>query len=130
MCIHLSHRRGLFLAPQLQTPRIHTWQEKVETLLEFGVDCVVVEEFSLTFAGYSPNWFAGEILRRRLSAQSAVVGYDFRYGKARGGTVETLKKQFARVGCNSSIGTSKGYRSGIIISHPNVDSIRRCQRGV
>ena len=79
------------LAPQLQTPRIHTWQEKVETLLQFGVDCVVVEEFSLTFAGYSPNWFAKEILHNRLSAQSIVVGYDFRYGKARGGTVETLR---------------------------------------
>ncbi len=79
------------LAPQLQTPRIHTWQEKVETLLQFGVDCVVVEEFSLTFAGYSPKWFAREILHNRLSAQSVVVGYDFRYGKARGGTVETLR---------------------------------------
>ena len=79
------------LAPQLQTPRIHTWQEKVETLLQFGVDCVVVEEFSLTFAGYSPKWFAKEILQNRLSAQSTIVGYDFRYGKARGGTVETLR---------------------------------------
>ena len=79
------------LAPQLQTPRIHTWQEKVETLFQFGVDCVVVEEFSLTFAGYSPKWFAREILHNRLSAQSVVVGYDFRYGKARGGTVETLR---------------------------------------
>ena len=79
------------LAPQLQTPRIHTWQEKVETLLQFGVDCVVVEEFSLTFAGYSPKWFAREILHNRLFAQSVVVGYDFRYGKARGGTVETLR---------------------------------------
>ena len=79
------------LAPQLQTPRIHTWQKKVETLLQFGVDYVVVEEFSLTFAGYSPRWFAKEILHRRLSAQSVVAGYDFRYGKARVGTVETLR---------------------------------------
>ena len=79
------------LAPQLQTPRIHTWQEKVETILQFGVDYVVVEEFSLTFAGYSPRWFATEVLHRRLSAQSVVAGYDFRYGKARGGTVETLR---------------------------------------
>lgn len=79
------------LAPQLLTPRIHTWQEKVETLLQFGVDYVVVEEFSLTFAGYSPRWFATEVLHHRLSAQSVVVGYDFRYGKARGGTVETLR---------------------------------------
>ena len=79
------------LAPQLQTPRIHSWQEKVENLLEFGMDCVVVEEFSLTFAGYSPAWFASEVLQNRLSARCAVVGYDFRYGKARGGTVETLR---------------------------------------
>ena len=85
------------LAPLIQTPRIHTWQEKVETLLQFGIDCVVVEEFSLTFAGYSPRWFATEILHRRLSAQSVVVGYDFRYGKARGGTVETLRNSLAEL---------------------------------
>lgn len=79
------------LAPHLQTPRIHTWQEKVEKLFEFGVDCVVVEEFSLTFAGYSPNWFASEVLQKRLQSKVVVVGYDFRYGKARGGTTETLR---------------------------------------
>ena len=85
------------LAPQLQTPHIHTWQEKVERLLQFGIDYVVVEEFSLTFAGYSPRWFSTEILHRRLSAQSVVVGYDFRYGKARGGTVETLRNSLAEL---------------------------------
>ena len=79
------------LAPHLQTPRIQNWQEKAEQLLDFGVDCVVIEPFSLTFAGYSPNWFAREILHVRLQAQAIVVGYDFRYGKARGGTVETLR---------------------------------------
>ncbi len=85
------------LAPHLQTPRIHTWQEKVDFLMDFGIDCIVVEEFSLTFAGYSPNWFATEILEKRLSAQAAVVGYDFRYGKARGGTVDTLRKRLPAV---------------------------------
>ena len=85
------------LAPQLQTPRIHTWQEKVERLLQFGIDYVVVEEFSLTFAGYSPRWFAIEVLNRRLSAQSVVAGYDFRYGKARGGTVETLRNSLTNL---------------------------------
>ena len=79
------------LAPQLQTPRILTWQDKVEHLLNFGLDCMIVEEFSLTFAGYGPEWFSKEILGRRLQAQAIVVGYDFRYGKARGGTVETLR---------------------------------------
>lgn len=50
-------------------------------------------KFSLTFAGYSPAWFAKEILWRRLHASAVVVGYDFRYGKARGGTVDTLRQQ-------------------------------------
>ena len=36
--------------------------------ITIGVDYVVVEEFSLTFAGYSPRWFATEVLHRRLSA--------------------------------------------------------------
>lgn len=79
------------LAPNLQTPRIQSWQDKVEKLLDFGLDCVVVEEFSLAFAGFSPDWFAREIIGRRLQAESVVVGYDFRYGKARGGTVNTLR---------------------------------------
>lgn len=79
------------LAPHLQTPRIHTWQDKVAKLFEFGIDCVVVEEFSLTFAGYSPKWFASEVVQKRLQSEAAVVGYDFRYGKARGGTIETLR---------------------------------------
>ena len=76
----------------LQTPRIQSWQDKVETLLNFGLDCVIIEEFSLTFAGYRPDWFAREIIGRRLCANAVVVGYDFRYGKARGGTVDTLRR--------------------------------------
>lgn len=85
------------LAPQLLTQRIFTWEEKVAKLLDFGVDCVVVEEFSLTFAGYSPKWFANEILQKRLQVQSVIVGHDFRYGKARGGTFESLKQTLKQV---------------------------------
>ena len=85
------------LAPNLQTPRIQSWQDKVETLLAFGLDCVIVEEFSLTFAGYPPHWFAREIIGRRLQAHSVVVGYDFRYGKARGGTTETLRRSLPKL---------------------------------
>jgi riboflavin kinase/FMN adenylyltransferase len=80
----------ILLAPQLNTPRIMSWQDKVEKLLKFGIDCVIVEEFSISFAGHPPKWFAREIIDQRLKAKAVVVGHDFRYGRARAGTVETL----------------------------------------
>lgn len=80
------------LAPQLRTPRIMSWQEKVDKLLKFGIDCVIVEEFSISFAGHPPKWFAREIIDTRLQAKTVVVGHDFRYGKARAGTVESLRR--------------------------------------
>ena len=38
------------LAPQLFTPRISSWDEKVQRLFELGIDCVVIERFSKAFA--------------------------------------------------------------------------------
>ena len=80
----------ILLAPQLNTPRIMSWQDKVAKLLKFGIDCVIVEEFSISFAGHTPKWFAREIIDQRLQAKAVVVGHDFRYGKARAGTVDSL----------------------------------------
>lgn len=85
------------LASHVSTPRIMSWQDKVETLLEYGIDCVVVEEFSLPFAGRPADWFAREILEKRLQAVSVVVGHDFRYGKARSGTVQSLQQTVPNV---------------------------------
>ena len=53
---------------------------------------MIVEEFSIAFAGHPPKWFAREIINTRLQARTVVVGHDFRYGKARGGTVQSLRK--------------------------------------
>jgi riboflavin kinase / FMN adenylyltransferase len=79
------------LAPHLQTPRIMTWQDKVEKIFECGIDYVVIEEFTPAFAQHPPLWFANEIIKNRLKALSVTVGYDFRYGKARAGTVTDLR---------------------------------------
>jgi riboflavin kinase/FMN adenylyltransferase len=80
------------LAPQHHVPRISPWPDKVRLLIEFGVEHVVVERFTRAFAQHPPEWFADRILRRRLGAQAIVVGYDFRFGKARGGDVDRLRE--------------------------------------
>ncbi|NOY27131.1 MAG: bifunctional riboflavin kinase/FAD synthetase [Oligoflexia bacterium] len=80
------------LSPHQAMPRILAWPDKVRLLGQVGVDRVVVERFTPAFAQHPPDWFAKEVLKRRLRAQSLVVGYDFRFGRARGGDVPLLRK--------------------------------------
>ncbi len=80
------------LAPTQHLPRILTWPDKVRLLGEQGVQAVVVERFDRAFAQHPPDWFACEILGRRLRARALVVGYDFRFGRARKGDVAMLRR--------------------------------------
>ena len=105
------------LAPQLHTPRIMSWQEKVEKLLKFGIDCVIIEEFSISFAGHPPRWFASEIIDNRLQAKTVVVGHDFRYGKARGGTVDSLQKTLPAIKIHQ---VSAFHKENVIVSSSQI----------
>ena len=82
------------LAPNRRQPRIQSWPDKVRIMGELGVDQVVVERFTRSFARHPPDWFVEEILRRRLSPQALVLGYDFRFGSDRSGDVNTVRKAF------------------------------------
>jgi riboflavin kinase/FMN adenylyltransferase len=79
------------LAPQQHQPRIQSWPDKVRIMGELGVDHVIVERFTRSFAQHPPDWFVSEILVNRINPVSIVVGYDFRYGRARGGDVHALR---------------------------------------
>ncbi|MEC8380506.1 MAG: bifunctional riboflavin kinase/FAD synthetase [Myxococcota bacterium] len=80
------------LSPNRSVPRIVSWDEKIALLFELGVDIVVIEPFTKAFAQISPQFFIDEILSRRLRAKSLVVGYDFRFGRARAGTADLIRQ--------------------------------------
>ncbi len=82
----------VLLAPQHHMSRITPWNEKIRLLSEVGVDQVVIERFTRAFAQHPPEWFIREILERRLRARGLVVGYDFRFGRARAGDVGLLRR--------------------------------------
>lgn len=73
-----------------RVPRIAPWTEKIRLLQAFGIDQVILERFSVPFAQHPADWFVQEIIQKRLHTQAMVVGYDFRFGRARSGTVETI----------------------------------------
>lgn len=72
-------------------PRIQSLEDKIARLGEFGIDEVVVEPFDLDFAALPPRVFADRVLRERLGASELVVGWDFRFGARRAGTVADLE---------------------------------------
>ncbi|MCB9781145.1 MAG: bifunctional riboflavin kinase/FAD synthetase [Alphaproteobacteria bacterium] len=80
------------LAPSQHVARIMAWPDKVRLLGEQGVDAVVVERFSHAFAQHPPDWFVHEVLARRLHVGALVVGYDFRFGRARAGDLALVRR--------------------------------------
>jgi riboflavin kinase / FMN adenylyltransferase len=73
-------------APRLLT----TLEQKLELIDDAGVDVVVVERFDAEFARRSAEEFVREVLHARLRPEEVFVGYDFRFGHDREGSMRTL----------------------------------------
>lgn len=85
------------LAPQQHQPRISPWPDKLRLLAEAGVDHVIVERFTRAFAQHPAEWFARTILGQRVRPRGLVVGYDFRFGRARAGDLPLLRTMLPEV---------------------------------
>ncbi|MEC8193720.1 MAG: bifunctional riboflavin kinase/FAD synthetase [Myxococcota bacterium] len=79
------------LSPDGRMPRIQSWTDKVRIMGELGVDQVIVERFTPSFAQHPASWFIDEVLSRRIRPVQLVVGYDFRFGRGREGDVDTVR---------------------------------------
>ena len=91
------------LAPA-QAPRMLTSiDRRVELLAEAGVDAVVVEPFTRELAAVAPESFNADIVVAALRARAIIVGYNFRYGQARAGTIDSLRAHGAAAGLDVAI---------------------------
>jgi len=80
------------LRPQVSLPLLSTYDEKLELLAGLGLDMAIEQPFSREFSTIQPEQFFRDILLRRLNAEAIVVGYDFGFGKGRGGHLEVLQE--------------------------------------
>ena len=65
---------------------------KLQLLEQFGLDVAVVLAFDASLAGLTADAFIARVLVDALAARQVVVGYDFRFGKGRGGDPESLRR--------------------------------------
>jgi riboflavin kinase / FMN adenylyltransferase len=91
------------LVPHLAPPLITTRARKIELLAAAGADATVIEPFDAALAALPPERFLEDILLGTFGARHVVVGGDFTYGKARGGTIETLRAAGEQLGFGVTI---------------------------
>jgi riboflavin kinase / FMN adenylyltransferase len=86
------------LAPHLAPPLLTTLERRLQLLAETGIDLAVVMQFTAELAAMSAPEFIEQVLRRELAARHVIVGYDFSYGRGRGGSTSTLQAHGAQAG--------------------------------
>ncbi|MGH1418798.1 MAG: bifunctional riboflavin kinase/FAD synthetase [Hyphomicrobiaceae bacterium] len=80
----------VFFAPDKPHFRLTPKSAKLALLEQTGLDAVVVMPFDAALAELTAEEFIERVLVEGLAARHIVVGYDFQFGKKRGGTAQTL----------------------------------------
>jgi riboflavin kinase/FMN adenylyltransferase len=79
------------LSPDACPPLISIYQEKVSMFEEFGIDILLMMPFTSDFSDMAAYDFSKRVLRETLNATDVFVGFNYRFGRDREGTVDQLK---------------------------------------
>jgi riboflavin kinase/FMN adenylyltransferase len=112
------------LSPEHAPPLLTTLARKRELLLEAGLDEVIVQPFTTDFSTLSPEAFIQTTLAH-FNIRTIFVGQDFRFGKDREGTHETLTELGQRFKYRTEIVPSIQIEGEVVSS----SRIRQALRG-
>lgn len=82
----------LVLSKAPDVPRITSPRERADILEFLGIDVLILAEFTVEFAAQTPDAFVENVLVEELGIKHVFVGSNYRFGKGRAGTPETLKQ--------------------------------------
>ncbi len=86
------------LQPERAPGLLTTVEQKLELLVEQGVDLVILEHFSREFARTPPERFVRDHVHARIRPLEVYVGYDFHFGRDREGSMRLLTEMGPRLG--------------------------------
>ncbi len=109
------HPREWF-APGTAPFRLMNAQAKAHRLERLGVDTLFEVPFDAALAALVPEAFVRDVLRRDLGLSHAVVGGDFRFGKGRAGTAETLAELGPAHGVEVTVAPMVAFEGGEVSS--------------
>jgi riboflavin kinase/FMN adenylyltransferase len=77
---------------------LSTKEQRLELIAEAGIDVTILEPFTAAFARMPPERFVRDYLHAGLSPLEVYVGYDFRFGRDREGSMRLLTELGPRLG--------------------------------
>ncbi len=86
------------LNPAAWKQPLSTLEDRIDRLHEAGADHVVILETDASLLALSAEAFFEDVLQRQLGAKAIVEGFNFHFGRNRGGTIETLRTMSAAAG--------------------------------
>jgi riboflavin kinase/FMN adenylyltransferase len=87
-----------FFQPDVPLFQLSNDRDKLRLLAATGLDGAVIMTFDAALASTSAEDFVETILVGRFGIGGAAIGFDFHFGKKRGGSPKFLQEQGARVG--------------------------------
>ncbi|MGE3624454.1 MAG: bifunctional riboflavin kinase/FAD synthetase [Bdellovibrionales bacterium] len=84
------HPRSVF-KPHIAPFRLTPPPVKARLLRRLGIDDVIVRPFTPEFSELSAQDFVQQVLLRDCGAQHVIAGFDFVFGHARGGNIQSLR---------------------------------------
>jgi riboflavin kinase/FMN adenylyltransferase len=91
------------LQPESNLRLLDTFDQKVETLENLGLDAVIAEPFDLEFAQVSPDQFIGHHIHECIHPVEVYVGYDFHFGHDREGSMRMLTERGPHLGFSVTV---------------------------
>jgi riboflavin kinase/FMN adenylyltransferase len=91
------------LTPDRAPKLLLTIEQRVELIREAGIDTVIVETFTREFAKTTAEEFIRNILHQRIRPVEVYVGYDFHFGRERGGSMRLLAELGPKLGFSVTI---------------------------
>lgn len=85
------HPRKVLFPEQKNLKLLTTTEEKLKLMETYGIDVTVVYPFNRDFAGIDAESYVQDLLVKNLKVKHLVIGYDHKFGKDRGGDINTLK---------------------------------------
>jgi riboflavin kinase / FMN adenylyltransferase len=110
-CVHEARKQGVPAAVMTFEPhpreyfartpaplRITSFRQKMALIHEAGIDTVFVLRFNQTLSSLTPQDFVHGILHKALGVNGVVTGYNFAFGKGRGGDTSYLATESQKLG--------------------------------
>jgi riboflavin kinase/FMN adenylyltransferase len=92
-----------FFQPDRPHFRLTTLKQKLRHFERLGMDMAIVIPFDRRLAQFSSDEFIEQVLVAGLGVRHVVIGYDFFFGKGRGGNAEDMQRAGAEMGFGVSV---------------------------